>query len=259
MLTVKPLQHPSNRDYFRAAYHCPVSHKKRFVTRATLADLKEAAFEAAQGIQRGTLDLNLLAPHQIRNIRAAWVTFFLGCRGKEYLPHNQKTAPERLDKPIVSPKIPATYTPEELAILLQHVQPKFLPWLAVSAFAGVRNDEFFPLRNGSKSPLDWSDFHWDRDIIIIRPETDKNGYRRVVPILPALRAWLFPLNKKSGPLSIATLSSGKYSETKRVEAFIGGWKQNALRHSYISYRAAEVGLAQTAMECGKSESEARKS
>lgn len=194
-----------------------------------------------------------------RNVRAAWVTFFRWCAQREYLPHGEKTAPERIEKPIVKRKVPKTYSPDELEILLAHVQPQFLPWLALAAFAGIRTDESFPLATGEKEPLDWSDFHWDRDIIIVRPETDKNGHRRVVPILPVLRHWLFPIRQKSGPLTTASPSSGKYSETARLGKFIGGWKPNALRHSFISYRAAEVGLAKTAMECGNSETEAAKS
>jgi hypothetical protein len=39
----------------------------------------------------------------------------------------------------------------------------------------------------------------------------------------------------------------------------GGWKANALRHSFISFYAATEGLAKTAMIAGNSESEARKS
>jgi hypothetical protein len=53
----------------------------------------------------------------------------------------------------------------------------------------------------------------------------------------------------------------KHSEavTATLGAIIGGWRNNALRNSFISYRAAQVGLAQTALEAGNSESEARRS
>jgi len=198
-------------------------------------------------------------PRTRKNVRAAWITFFRWCAEMEFLPHGEKTAPERLGKPIARRKIPATYTPAELAILLGGASPKFLPWLACGAFAGIRTDEVYPLPGGEKSPLDWSDFDWPAKIIRIRPETDKNGHGRIVPILPALRAWLYPVRRKSGPLISCLPSSGNEPETKRLGVLIGGWKANALRHSFISYRAAEVGLAQTAMEAGNSESEARKS
>ena len=45
----------------------------------------------------------------------------------------------------------------------------------------------------------------------------------------------------------------------RIGRLIGGWKANALRHSFISYRAAQVGLGKTAMEAGNSEGEAKRS
>jgi len=84
-----------------------------------------------------------------------------------------------------------------------------------------------------------------------------------VPLLPCLRAVLEPL-KGEGSIGPALpphkpAKGGKEAETTRLGNLIGGWKRNALRHSFISFRAAEVGLAQTAMEAGNSESEARRS
>jgi integrase len=217
-----------------------------------IADISAADLPAIEGAARTR-----------RNKRAAWVTFWKWCELNEYLPHGEKTAPERLAKPIIKRKIPVTYTPAELKILLANVTPEYLPWLACISFSGVRTDEASPAPGGEKSPLHWSDFHWDRDIIIIRPETDKNGQRRIVPIQPVLRNWLWPIKKESGRLTPlrspwSAPRSGP-SETSRLGKLIGGWKANALRHSFISYRAAQKGLAQAAMEAGNSESEARKS
>lgn len=201
-----------------------------------------------------------------RNVRASLVTFFRWARSMEYLPEGL-TAAEKTGVPIVGHGIPETYTPAQLAVLLAGVRPAFLPWLALSAFAGVRSDEIAPIAGSAKSPLDWSDFQWDRGLLIVRPETAKTKRRRIVPILPALRAWLQPVAKDSGPIHEAPVPSKKgngkgaasKSETVRLGELIGGWKNNALRHSYISYRAADVGLAQTAMEAGNSEAEARRS
>jgi integrase len=199
------------------------------------------------------------APRTRKNIRSSMITFFRWCQKYEYLPHGEKTAPERLETPISRRKVPATYTPHELRTLLANVAPKFLPWLACGAFAGIRMDELHPLPGGEKSPLDWADFDWKKKVIRIRPETDKNGYGRVTPIHPVLRHWLYPVMKPEGPLITSLPSSGNEPETTRLGRLVGGWKANALRHSYISYRAAKVGLAKAAMECGNSESEAKKS
>jgi len=199
-----------------------------------------------------------------RNIRASVVTFFRWARQREYLPDGP-TAIERTATPIVADTIPETYSPAELRTMLANVRPDYLPWLVVAAFAGVRTDEISPVAGSRKSPLDWSDFHWDRDIIIVRPETAKTKRRRVVPILPALRHWLFAVKKDHGrildtiPPTKVGRGKGAIAETARLGALIGGWKSNALRHSFISYRAALVGLGQTAMEAGNSEAEARRS
>lgn len=205
------------------------------------------------------------SPRTRRNTRASWVTLWRWARRNGHLPDDSTmTAPERIERPSIDRPIPTTYEPEELRILLREVSPKYLPWLALAAFAGIRTEEVCPDRHGTKSPLDWADFHWDRKLIIIRPETAKMKHRRVVPILPALEAWLSPVRQDSGPVG-PTLpphqpaSGGREAETTRLGGFIGGWKRNALRHSFISYRAALVGLAQTAMEAGNSESESRKS
>ena len=214
----------------------------------------------------GPSDLPKLAgaPRTRRNVRAAWVTFFKWCVEHEYLPYGEKTVAERVGKPIVTRGIPSTWTPDELRVLLANVRHQYLPWLALAAFAGIRTEEICPDKKSQKSPLDWSDFHWDRDLIIVRPETAKTKQRRVVPILPALRSWLEPIKKQSGAIGPHLPPStppkgGVQAETTRLGEFVGDWRRNALRHSFISYRAAIVGLGQTAMEAGNSESEARKS
>lgn len=197
-----------------------------------------------------------------RNIRASIVTFWRWCAKSGFVA--SADAAVAIERPLVTRSIPETWSPAELRTMLNAVRPEYLPWLVAAAFGGFRLDEISPLAGGSKSPLDWSDFQWARDIVIVRPETDKNGHRRVVPILPALRAYLFPLRVDKGPILASPppqkLGRGKgaIAETRRLGALVGGWRKNALRHSWISYRAAVVGLAQAAMEAGNSESQARR-
>lgn len=204
-----------------------------------------------------------------KNLRGSAVTFFRWARRRGYLPRDVTTAPELVDMPRLVRGVPETWTPAEMAQLLQHCPEHYLPWLTCSAFAHMRLEELYADPKSQKSPLDWSDFQWDRSIIIVRAETAKVGERRIVPILPVLRAWLYPMRKESGPVCSGhppywqgkrKVSGEKPpSVTQVLGAIVGGWKPNALRHSSISYRAAEVGLAQTAMEAGNSETEARRS
>jgi hypothetical protein len=56
-----------------------------------------------------------------------------------------------------------------------------------------------------------------------------------------------------------TVQPEERAVNKRLGKVIGGWQRNALRHSFISYRAAQVGLGKAALEAGNSETEARRS
>lgn len=206
-----------------------------------------------------------LAPRSRKNWRGAAITFFRWARDRGYLP-DVKTEAEKLAMPIVRRKIPETWSAEEMRTLLDEcrkIAPEYLPWLVLAGFSGLRQEELILPDGSRKSPLDWSDIHWDRGIIIVRPETGKVD-RRIIPILPVTKAWLYSRRKSSGPVcpQYAPHRSWKRTEkplTTRLGKTVGGWRRNALRHSFISYRAAIVGLAQTAMEAGNSESESRKS
>lgn len=203
------------------------------------------------------------APRTRRNVLAAWITFFSWCRDREWLPYGEKTAPERIDRPIVARKVPVTYTPAELRILLENVRPDYLPWAALGSLAGIRTEEVIPQQGSDKSPLAWEDIDFRRRIITVRPETSKIGQRRVIPICPALAAWLRPI-ASTGPIGprlypSKPLNATTLAETTRLGKLIGGWKRNALRHSYLSYRVALVGVGLAAAEAGNSESETRRS
>jgi integrase len=191
------------------------------------------------------------------------VTFFRWCRRRGYLPETL-TAAEKLESPSISRRVPETWEPSHMRAMLDACPPDYLPWLVLAGFAGLRQEELITDPKSDKSPLDWSDFHWERKIIIVRPETAKTGDRRVVPILPVVRAWLYGARKENGPACVqrAPYRNGSAKGMTAIEHLtphVGAWRRNALRHSFISYRAAQVGLAQTAMEAGNSESEARRS
>ncbi len=203
-----------------------------------------------------------ISPRRRRNLRGSSVTFFKWARKRGYVP-DKTTAAELLERPIVGRGVPATWSSEEMRLILDACPEEYIPWLVLSAFSGLRLEELFTDPKSDKSPLDWSDFHWNRDLIIVRPETAKTGERRVIPILPIARAWLFALRKPKGrvcpPVPPWKVHKRAPSINTLISGPVGGWRPNALRHSFISYRAAHVGLAQTAMEAGNSESEARRS
>jgi hypothetical protein len=75
----------------------------------------------------------------------------------------------------------------------------------------------------------------------------------LVPLSDNLKAWLAPWRGETGPILTITDASGALGDTAVKAKIPGGWRQNALRHSFISYRVAETGdVARTSLEAGNS-------
>ncbi len=96
----------------------------------------------------------------------------------QWLPYDQPTIADRLEIPSVQRTDPSTWTPAELAILFANVEEAYLPWLALAAWAGIRTEELAPDGKSTKDALRWSDVHFGRSVIIIRPEVSKTSHRR---------------------------------------------------------------------------------
>jgi len=198
------------------------------------------------------------SPRYRLNIRRSLVQFFRWARKMGHLA-DEITAAEKTEKPIITRATPKTYTLDEIQTILANCKPQHLAFFALQAFAGIRGDEMAP--TGEKSPLNWADFDWQFGHITIRPETAKTKIKRIVPINAALAHYLRPIAKEHGRVAATDprKAMNGVTETKRLGTLIGGWQQNALRHSFISNRAALVGLGKAAMEAGNSESEAKRS
>jgi integrase len=174
-------------------------------------------------------------------------TLFEYAKRKRYLPsdHDELSRVARLDNDEDGPiKI---YTPDEIKALLAVAGESLLPFIAIGGFAGVRSSEI--------QRLDWQDVKFDSDCIIVQKGKVKQRgkSRRVVPMLPNLKKWLKPVAHNAGqvwphskPYLYEALS------TLATEAKVG-WKRNALRHSFVSYRVAQIkNIPQVAYESGNS-------
>ena len=143
-------------------------------------------------------------------------------------------------------------TPDQMQTLLDNVRQEYLPWLVIAAFAGVRSEEIAPDPKSKKSPLKWEDFDWQHKTIVVRAETAKTREEREVPLLPNLAEWLAPWRNAKGPV-IGEAEQPSRRETGRLGTFIGGWKHNALRDSFCSYRARITqNVPQVSYEMGNS-------
>jgi integrase len=137
------------------------------------------------------------------------------------------------------------YAPSELADLLGHARPDVAPCIALAAFAGLRAEEI--LR------LEWADVDRRPGFIEIAAHKAKTATRRLAPVTANLAQWLAtaPRNgshiwshSKDGFFKVLARTASRAKVT---------WKQNALRHSFISYRLAEVqDVNRVALEAGNS-------
>jgi integrase len=141
-----------------------------------------------------------------------------------------------------------------LTLLLSNAPAKLLPFFAIGAFAGLRSQEIMR--------LDWGDIRFEQGFIEVAAAKAKTASRRLAPLLPALAAWLLPLRKTSGNVvgytrnDMLSVARTEFCKTgiKSGDKFIQfTWKPNALRHSYASYRLADIkDAARVALEMGNS-------
>jgi integrase len=183
------------------------------------------------------------------NLRATIISLFRWARRMSYL-DDRTTEAEKVEPLERSPGKAQILSPAQMRVLIENVAPEFLPWLVIAGFAGIRSEEIAPDPNSSKSPLKWEDFDWGNNAIIIRAETAKTKEEREVPILDNLAEWLAPYRLNIGRVCARQPSK---RETARLGAFIGGWKNNALRDSFCSYRARITqNIPQVSYEMGNS-------
>jgi integrase len=204
------------------------------------------------------------------------VTLFNHARDREWLPYDRKTSAEvvkRLKPPRRIGEI-STITAAQMSAWIENIAPRYLPWLLVCGFSGLRSEEVAPDPASNKRALRWEDFRWAKRYINVSRETAKvRDEPRHVPISEQLFAWLEPWHNASGPVCPGEQPSKR--ETGRLGkitgADVGGrwiklrWKTNALRHTYIS---ALLGLRDAAGQpvnsrsyvaeiCGTSEAKIR--
>ncbi|HEX3857653.1 MAG TPA: tyrosine-type recombinase/integrase [Verrucomicrobiae bacterium] len=137
------------------------------------------------------------------------------------------------------------YTPAEITKLLASADTDFLPCLAIGAFAGLRSAEIERLK--------WHDVDLKSRHITVSADVAKTASRRVVPIADNLAAWLAPYAERHGKVWPHTSIGFYKAQGATAKASGVDWKQNALRHSFASYRLAQIqNAAQVALECGNS-------
>ena len=198
-----------------------------------------------------------VAPGTRNTFRRDLRTLFSFCEKRGYCPTNEARKTERA-KAIEKPA--EILTPAQSEALLRACGPDVLPVAAIGLFAGLRSAEV--------EKLDWCEVDIDSGHIEVKAAKAKTARRRLVPISENLAAWLKPLVKSEGPVAPEGLRK-RFDAVKRKVGFgtpgsetedekaagvkLQEWPQNALRHSFGSYRLASChDAARVSLEMGNS-------
>lgn len=214
----------SHLTRFAKAFHCNI----RSVT--------------AKLIEQWLVNLKV-GPRARNNNRMSVVTLFHYARKHSYLPKDEQTEADLVDKVKVRGQEIQLLEPAQMAKLMAKAQGKIALYLALAGFAGIRAAEI--LR------LEWKDFNFTRGHITVAADKAKTATRRLVPILPNLAEYLRPYHRAIGHLFKA--KDDKWAIAWAKKNGVNPWPINCLRHSYASYRlAATADAARVALELGNS-------
>jgi integrase len=168
----------------------------------------------------------------------------------KYAPKDIAEEVKALQKPVTKDSPIIIWSVDELTELLENSPKNCIPYLVLGAFCGLRSSEIL---RANWSHITSCGGHFQ----VIGEKGNKS--RRTVPISEAAIAWLASHKKASGPISPHPRSSKVHKLIRdsinqvrlkaNQKAFT--WKNNALRHSYGSYRVAVIkNIPQVAFEMG---------
>jgi integrase len=179
------------------------------------------------------------------NYRRVLSAFFGFCIRRGHLPNGS----DELDR-LAKIKLKRTggvavFTAAELGKLLANAPEDFRPCLALQAFCGLRSSEVERLR--------WDDVHFAEGHVEIGADRAKTASRRIVSLCAAANQWLAPFKDSAGKVWNRGHQAFYHLQQDTAEAAGVKWKANAPRHSWISYRLAEIqDPAKVAFEAGNS-------
>jgi len=166
-------------------------------------------------------------------------TFATWSRDNDYLPYDRRTFAERIRKPKEAPLEPEFFTTEEMRNLLTTAgmlvggeEEFLLSVLVLGGFVGMRSSEITRVK--------WTDIDLAHKAIRLTPKITKTSSRRIALIPDNAVAWLNHIKDKAGfvvPQQIIP-NFNRYTGNLSKEAGVE-WKNNALRHSYVTYAMAQ--------------------
>ncbi len=217
---------------FAARFHCNLASLTADDVREFVADLRKGTSAMKQSVRSHN------------NFVGALKTFFAFAQDRSWLAkETDLLASTKRRKEKATPV--EIFTPAEMRSLLAEATPEMAVCLALGGFAGLRSEEI--LR------LEWADLERSPGFVVVGADKAKTATRRLVPISDNLSRWLAVVPQGKGRIWKDTKAMFfKMRLAVASEARVK-WKQNALRHSWISYRLAEIqNVNQIALEAGNS-------
>lgn len=198
------------------------------------------------------LDSLDVAARTRNNFRGALVSLFAYAKQSGHLPRDRQTEAELLPSRsrLKSSKTQAPigiYTPAQMQAILSKAPEHMRPLFALGAFAGLRSAEIYRIK--------WQDIR--KDYVVVEAGNSKTAARRLVPVQPALSAWLATCKRGEADAELCARWSHESTFTATMSEAVrrAGVEPvaNGLRHSFISYRLAKIkDTAKVALEAGNS-------
>jgi integrase len=185
-----------------------------------------------------------LSPRSRENARRLVSALFTFAAQRRLIGRDLAEEIAEIPPPKIKPAPTTTFTPAEIKAILDAATGSDRALIAIGAFAGLRTAELHR--------LDWRHVRLDEGHIVVDSSISKTAARRIVPIAPNLAAWLRPLAQPSGRISRHTHEHRLAWTFCKIGTTAGvTWQRNALRHSFVTYRLAQVRNApQVALEAG---------
>jgi integrase len=195
-------------------------------------------------------------PRAFNNMRGTFGALFSYAQRRGYLPRDRKH-----EVSLIEPRQLrfrgqiAVYKPHEMRTLLEHADDRLLPLLVLGGLGGLRSMEI--------CRITWDMIDFESGFIMMAKSFTKTRRRRVVPICPAMDSWLRPLRnegfiygfKDSSSLNRIAARHWPVDAEKKPRVVR---RPNALRHSYGTYRFAQLRDEQkVSAEMGNSPQELR--
>jgi integrase len=209
-------------DYYQRDF---ANHLNRFAAEFKLLPLAGLTTEDAQAY----LDGLKVGPRTWNNNLASMRALAQFAIKQKHLPKDWESlaalTPRKLNW-----KRPDIYTPDEMRKILLAAGQPLQRCLALAAFAGLRTEEVHR--------IDWADFKWQQEYIIVGEDIAKTR-QHSPPILDPLKAWLSGIIQERGRFCPYERASSLGKMRQRILQKLNlRARRNALRKSWISYRLA---------------------